>query len=198
MKALLKVAIRTMAFLICSVLFIECQSPVRYDEKSISSDDSEVYSRYYIKKNKVFVGNSVIIGADLETFVYVGRNISKDKKNVYCWDQIIEQADPASFVLLPYRYCKDKKYVYFPYYAGANKIVPDADPNTFQALGLTFAKDANTVYCMYSVDSVGKMSGVDLHSLRALGGDTYCDTNYLYGVEGSILARRDTFDIEGW
>ncbi len=150
---------------------------------------------YKISGNKVYLFNELIAGSDAKSFTCIEAEYSKDKNHVYFRTKIFKAADASSFTVLASGYAKDKNHVYYNYYSG--KIIKGADPKTFRVLDIEVSIDKNWVYVRNSKDDIIKKTDADAKTFKEKDG-YYYDKNFLYGMNVSILARRDTFDVESF
>jgi len=148
---------------------------------------------YKVSNGKVYLADEVIAGADTRSFSCVKDEYSKDKNYVYFRYTRVKGADPATFKVLEWGYSKDKSHVYFDYYSG--NTIKNADPGSFVVFDLGISKDKNSVFILTDDNKIKKLTIADAKTFRAYHG-YYYDKKYLFGEQGEILAKRDTFDIK--
>jgi hypothetical protein len=97
---------------------------------------------YKIIGNKVFRYDSLIEGADGETFEIVSWSWQRDKNYYYRFGKRIPTIDRETFEDLGYHYGKDKNYVYYD-----DEIIDGADARTFNHIeGSQDGKDEHNCY----------------------------------------------------
>ncbi|MDQ1096907.1 MULTISPECIES: DKNYY domain-containing protein [Chryseobacterium] len=60
-------------------------------------DDAYMFSYYSKDKNHVYYDQEVIPGADVKTFILIGRDFGKDDKNAYFQNKLLKGVDATSF-----------------------------------------------------------------------------------------------------
>jgi len=97
---------------------------------------------FKIINNKVFRYDTLIEGADAETFEIVSWDWQRDKNYYYRFGKIVPTIDRKTFEDLHYHYGKDKNHAYYD-----DKIIEVADAKTFYHIeGTQDAKDKNNCY----------------------------------------------------
>jgi hypothetical protein len=119
--------------------------------------------RYYSLDGKnVFCDDSVIKGADFESFVYC-LGFAKDKNSCYRRSQKYKEADPKTFEVLNFHFAKDKNHIY-----SLDGIAKKVDHETFEVLDVgyeinNFGEKSATV--SFSSDKTG-IWWMDYYSLK--------------------------------
>lgn len=73
--------------------------------------------------------------------------LGKDKNHVFIGASILAGADPATFEQIHDYYWKDKQFVFLLQFGGDSCVIPEADPATFEVLGNdNWARDKQDVY----------------------------------------------------
>ena len=97
---------------------------------------------FKIINDNVYRYDTLIVGADAETFKIVSWDWQCDKNYYYRFGKKIPYIDRETFEDLGYYYGKDKYHVYY-----AHKILKGADPKTFVQIEFTDdGKDSNNCY----------------------------------------------------
>lgn len=97
---------------------------------------------YKVVNGKVFRYDTLIVGADAQTFEIVSWDWERDKNYYYRFGKKVGTIDRQSFELLDYHYAKDKFHVYYD-----EDIIDGADAKTFRHIeGTQDGKDANNCY----------------------------------------------------
>ncbi|MEO8235496.1 MAG: DKNYY domain-containing protein [Flavobacterium sp.] len=97
---------------------------------------------YKVLNDKVFLHDTLIVGADAKTFEIISWNWERDKNYYYYFGKKVEKIDRNTFQDLDYHYGKDKFNVYYD-----DKIIEGADTKTFKHIeGTQDGKDAKNCY----------------------------------------------------
>jgi hypothetical protein len=97
---------------------------------------------FKIINEKVYLRDTLIIGADAKTFEIVSWNWQRDKNHYYYFGKKVECIDRETFKDLDYHYGKDKFNVYYD-----DKVIKGADTRSFIHIeGTQDGKDANSCY----------------------------------------------------
>ena len=191
------------------------------DQRMRSYDQYEVANDYERGTNSVYYNNSVVVGADLNTFealdmeaggpVYDAKDDGKgeiladvlnqqgepngwystDGEHIYYADSLVEGADLQTFVAVGgYRIAKDQNHLYF---SGNPYSGTEMDRESFIHLGDIYYADKNNVY-RFSVDGHGKLDNVDRESFIVLD-DCYAkDKEHVFWC-GEIIEGADVNTI---
>jgi len=101
-----------------------------------------VNNDYKVLDDKVFLHDTLIVGADAKTFEIVSWAWERDKNYYYHFGKRIQYIDRETFEDLDYHYGKDKNHVYYD-----EHIIEGADAKTFYHIeGSQDGKDANNCY----------------------------------------------------
>jgi len=99
-------------------------------------------NNFKIIDNKVYYKDTVVLGADANTFEILSWNWERDKTYYYYFGKRIDYIDRASFQDLDYHYGKDKFHAYYD-----EKIIEGADAKSFIHIeGTQEARDAMNCY----------------------------------------------------
>lgn len=94
------------------------------------------------RNNQIFLNDTIVKGADAESFEIISYDWSKDKNHFYYFGKPIYEIDYPSFKFLDYHYAKDKYHVFYD-----DKIIEGADAKTFYHIeGTQDGKDARNCY----------------------------------------------------
>ncbi len=85
-----------------------------------------VNNDYKVLDDNVYRKDSLIVGADAETFEIISWDWQRDKNFYYRFGKKITTIDRKSFELLDYHYAKDKNHVFYD-----ENIIEGADAKTF-------------------------------------------------------------------
>jgi hypothetical protein len=97
---------------------------------------------FKVLNDKVYLYDTLIVGADPKTFEIVNWSWQRDKNYYYFLGKKVPAIDRQSFELLDYHYAKDKNYVYYD-----EAIIEGADAKTFHHIdGTQDGKDATHCY----------------------------------------------------
>ncbi len=141
--------------------------------------DSERSDSYYYSVNKKQIrfspmgnwfslGNSLVEGADIDSFEVIARNFAKDKYQLYYGCHVISgQVDYDSFEIIEHDVIRDKYHVFIHKrsvsFAMASQLRPEqqfiilggADPATFILMNDFWAKDCNHHYYNFVRQNIG-------------------------------------------
>jgi hypothetical protein len=123
----------------------------------------EVFADVYAKDNKhVYFGDSIILGAESESFELIENSVySKDRNDYYFFGTPLHVSDKPSFVLFDSNYgywAKDKSFYYFK-----DLKLPLKDYQSFTPIGEGYAKDRFKVYYEHIA-----IDGADPDTFKAL------------------------------
>jgi len=153
-------------------------------------------SPYTIRNDSVFFLNEFIPNVDLKSFEIIDSNYSRDANNIYGGEEIFAGVDVSTFKVLTDGYSKDCNCIYY-LYNSKNKFCY-ADTRTFQIIDFGVCKDFRYVYVFNDQLQMTILKDADSKTFIKCGEFYYCDKNYLFAVSGEIMARKDTFDVEGF
>ncbi len=116
---------------------------IKNTQLEIQNNKNGILGNGFIKKNnQIFLNDTIIKGADAETFEIISYDWSKDKSHYYYFGKPVHEIDYSSFKFLDYHYAKDKYHVFYD-----NIIIEGADAKTFYHIeGSQDGKDARNCY----------------------------------------------------
>ncbi|MBD3329980.1 hypothetical protein GF354_00445 [Candidatus Peregrinibacteria bacterium] len=184
----------------------------KYDRERLHLADFDSFERFHLHyskdKDRVYLGEKVVDGADPDTFDILYYNELEDRafatdiNNVYYGTILLEGIDVDTFEIINGSYIKDFNGVYYLFISDdvIVKKVDGADPETFELLHqkYRFGKDKNNVY--YGVHLIEM---ADNASIEVVGNDysnfyyanQYAkDKNYVYCGD-DIFAETENFKL---
>ncbi len=137
------------------------------EEKFFAKDKENIYyMRYQADKHDVHYQNIKLETwwyyierwVDLESFIALNEDFSKDKNNVYYrWFNLIKEADIDTFETFKWGYyAKDKKNVYYNNNNRNLEIISNADASTFKFIDFYTAKDSNNCYVFWKIKDMSR------------------------------------------
>lgn len=139
------------AFFFIMLLITSGNASSNRSQLSIISQDASTSGTFATDGVNVYYNDSVMYGADPDSFKILGRYYEKDNNAVYAGEQPLPNANPHTFhVLADDMYAEDGVHVYF-----MGDTVTGADPNSIQVadpIGSGYALDAQHVY--YGKDEI--------------------------------------------
>ncbi|MBK9801281.1 MAG: DKNYY domain-containing protein [Bacteroidetes bacterium] len=111
-------------------------------ERKAKENNGDLGRGYSKRNNLIYLDDTLVNGADANSFETVSWDWAKDKMHYYYLGKPILEIDYPTFKLLDYHYSIDKNHVYYD-----DKIIEGADAKTFKYIdGSQDAKDKNSCY----------------------------------------------------
>jgi hypothetical protein len=149
---------------------------------------------YYSKDNyHVFIGDKIILNADVYSFVLIEGRFTKDHNHVYHVGKAISD-NPESFQILDYksRYAKDKEYAFYWWGVGSPEeldTIKVINPERFKVLTDSRASDGENIYWHGQL-----LPNADIETFKVINNDYSCDNNHVYFKNKLIReAKPETF-----
>lgn len=188
---------------------------------AVDEDKSDSYYYSYDKQqiryspmgNWFELGNTLIEGADVETFEVLARDFAKDKNNIYYQSDVITRSvDYMTFSLINELIARDKNHVYVPSRFVAESalaeqsdsplhIISDANPANFEIINDAWTKDDKQAYYYFVPQAVDVASLAllneyivkDAHAVFIKHDDRFIKTQ-VAGLHVNALNERFIYD----
>lgn len=168
-----------------------CFSDDMTDDCYFRKNKFNVYYKITLGKGQSSSGETIIKGADLESFKVLNDYYAMDKNNVYgcfAWYgdtggfttkvecRKLKEIDLKTFKSLSLDYAMDKNNVYYlNEVKNGISIIKDADNKTFEIINKNLTKDKNSIY--YKGEA---LNGVDVDSFEVINYYAAKDKNNCY------------------
>lgn len=157
----------------------------RRDRLDADYNSFEIIEDKYAKdKDKVFIKEHVLGGADPHSFDIIDNTYSKDKNKVYYKARILQSALPASFELLNEYYSRDSENVFY-----GEVILGGADSQTFEIVNEFYNTDSKNVFFRTEI-----VEEIEIESFEVIEDVWAKDSNYIFFV--GIRSEIETSELE--
>ncbi len=149
------------------------------------------HSLFFKDKNHIFQGDTIIIGADIDTFKPIGEMFAIDKNHVYRFSKRLKNIDANTFEIISDSYFKDKDHIYLNTHITI--IIAKSDVS-FQDLGDGYYSLKDSIYHQDYGGANKKISN-DITNFKTLSFQWAKDSTTLF-YTGKEIYKGDTSTVK--